>query len=223
MSVLTQSAFLSLGIQFMTGLIEGKGLVVRLPEQDLILQDILTMELIVQSIEFIFYLYLVYQIVYGHVGLQITSHRYIDWFITTPTILVSFMLFFKYLNNPTRNIRFSQSIREEWPQVWKVILANTLMLLCGFLSETGVVHRYIGVTLGFLPFAYLFKTLYAKYVGTNPIALALYTFSFIIWGLYGVAAVLSFTYKNTMYNILDIFAKNAYGLFLYFFILRKAT
>ncbi len=223
MALLNISAVGSLGVQFITGLIEAQGLTVSLPPNDLIVQDILSLELIVQSIEFVFYLYLVYQIVYGHVGLQITAHRYIDWFITTPTMLVSFMLFFKYLNDPNRGIRIGQSFREELPTIWKVVVANTLMLLCGFLGERSIVHKYVGVTLGFLPFAYIFKTLYAKYVGTNPVALGLYTFSFIIWGLYGVAAILSFANKNTMYNILDVFAKNLYGLFLYFFIVRKGV
>jgi bacteriorhodopsin len=36
----------------------------------------------------------------------------------------------------------------------------------------------------------------------------------IVWGLYGVAAMFSPVWKNTAYNILDVLAKNFYGIFL---------
>ena len=35
-----------------------------------------------------------------------------------------------------------------------------------------------------------------------------------IWSLYGVAAMLPSNYKNFSYNILDIFSKNFYGLYI---------
>jgi hypothetical protein len=34
------------------------------------------------------------------------------------------------------------------------------------------------------------------------------------WSLYGVFSTMSYTTKNTGYNILDIFSKNFFGLFL---------
>ena len=65
MKYLNLSAYGSLLVQFLTGLVESTGLYAKIPEKDKILQDILTMEVIVQTIEFIFYLYLVYRIVNG--------------------------------------------------------------------------------------------------------------------------------------------------------------
>lgn len=221
MSYLNLSAYTSVGLQFITGLIEAEGLLVNIPENELILQDILGIELLVQSIEFIFYLYLVALIVNKQVTSSITSHRYMDWFITTPTMLISFILFFKYLQNPTRGIRWKTSFQEEFSNIWKIVLANLCMLAFGFFAELGFIPNALGVTLGFLPFAYMFKVLYAEYAKYTKIGRTLFYFSFIIWGLYGVAAVLPFSQKNTMYNILDLFAKNAYGLFLYGFIKYK--
>ena len=55
MNYLHLSAYGSLALQFITGLIETSGLYATIPEKDKILQDILTMELLVQIIEFIFY------------------------------------------------------------------------------------------------------------------------------------------------------------------------
>jgi bacteriorhodopsin len=220
---LATSAFTSLGLQAITGLFQGQAIFSNLNSEDLILKDILTMELVVQVIEFIFYAYLVYMIISGHLSKFITSHRYVDWTITTPVMLVSFIMFFKYLKNPQRNIRLFESIKEEKVNIIKVIIANALMLLFGFLAERSMINSTLGIALGFIPFAYMFKIIYSDYAKDTEIAQLLYYVSFITWGLYGVAAALPFNQKNTMYNILDLFSKNAYGLFLYFFIKYKSV
>lgn len=221
MNYLNLSAYGSLALQFITGSIETTGLYAKIPEKDRILQDILTMELIVQLIEFTFYLYLVYKIINGHLTKDITTHRYFDWFITTPTMLVSFILFFKYLKDPKRNIRFLESFNEEKNNILKIVIGNTFMLGLGFLAETSMIDKYVGITLGFLPFAYLFKILYSEYAKHTLLATQLFYAFFGIWGLYGVGAVLPFEQKNIAYNILDLFSKNFYGLFLYFYIKNK--
>ena len=218
MNIVSLSAVGSLIVQLLTGLVETTGLFIPLKEENLIVSDILALELGIQSIELLFYMYLVYMIYTKHISSSITSHRYLDWFITTPTMLVSFAIFFKYLKNPTRKIRLFESIKEEKTNLMKLVLGNALMLVFGFLAETSRIPRYLGVALGFLPFAYVFKILYAEYAKGTTLSLVVYYISFIIWGLYGVSAVLPFAPKNTMYNILDLFAKNAYGLFLYFYI-----
>lgn len=223
MNYLHASAFFSIILQFITGIIEADGLFLTVPKEDHIVQDILLMELIVQVVEFLFYMYLVYMIVTGHVTHAITSHRYIDWSITTPVMLISFVAFFKYLNEPTRNIRLLESLREEKTTIVKIVIANALMLLFGFLSERAIINPYLGITIGFLPFAYVFKQLYSNYARGSQLSLILYYIAFSIWGLYGVSAVLPFSQKNTMYNILDLFAKNAYGIFLYVYLRGKQT
>lgn len=221
METLKLSAYISVAIQFITGLIEAQGLTLAIPNDDLILQDILSIELIIQGIEFLFYIYLVWLIVTNKLNSSITTHRYIDWSITTPTMLISFILFFKYLKEPDREIRWKQSFQEEFPNIRNVLLANACMLGLGFLAEIGTIPTALGVAIGFLPFAYMFQILYAQYAQYTQLGRFVYYFSFIIWGLYGVAAVLPFAQKNTMYNILDLFSKNAYGLFLYGYIRTK--
>jgi bacteriorhodopsin len=42
----------------------------------------------------------------------------------------------------------------------------------------------------------------------------MYWFFVFTWSLYGVAALLPYDTKNSMYNILDLFAKNFLGVFL---------
>ena len=41
-----------------------------------------------------------------------------------------------------------------------------------------------------------------------------------VWSLYGVAALMPADIKNISYNLLDIVAKNFYGLYLYYKILQ---
>lgn len=218
MSNLNYSAIFSLLMQIITGLIETKGLTININPENFILQDILALELIVQVVEFIFYLYLVYLIISNKVSSSVTSHRYIDWSITTPMMLISFVLFFKYLKNPKRNIRILESIKEEKNTIIKIVIANALMLLFGFLAERSIINPYVGVTIGFIPFAYIFKILYSEYAKYTNLSLIMHYIFFFVWGFYGVAAVLPFALKNTIYNILDLFSKNAYGLFLYYYI-----
>jgi hypothetical protein len=217
------TALLSVSVQVVTGLIESIGLTFNVPREDLIVKDILAMELFVQGIELMFYIYLVYLIFSGTLHRNITSHRYLDWFITTPIMLVSFISFFKYLKDPNRNIRLYESIQEEYANIWKLVIANASMLGLGLASELSIIDKNVGVTIGFLPFAYIFKILYSEYARFTTLSMTLYYFIFIVWGMYGIGAVLPFGPKNSMYNILDLFAKNFYGLFLFVFLYFKQS
>lgn len=219
MNIFQTSAIGSLLTQATTGIIELTGLGVKVKPEDEIVKDILRVELIVQLIEFIFYCYLVYLILYSTVDGNVTSHRYFDWSLTTPIMLVNFVVFFKYLDNPKRKIQYLESVKEDIYPISLIIFANMIMLLLGYFGETGIFNNNLTTALGFLPFAFMFKQIYAKYVPSKFYPKLLFYFIFSIWGLYGVAAVLSFKVKNTFYNILDLFAKNAFGFLIYIFIL----
>jgi bacteriorhodopsin len=230
MNILNVSAISSLIIQLITGLIEITGLAFDVKPTDEIVKDILRAELFVQIIEFIFYCYLVYKIITGFVSTNITSHRYIDWSITTPIMLVNFIIFFKYLANPERKIGYFDSIKEEIDKIIYILIANFGMLGFGYIGEIGLMNVGVSTAIGFIPYAYIFKQIYSNYIENihmreeendkkkKNIAVILFYITFILWGLYGVSAVLPFKIKNTFYNILDLFSKNAFGFFLYFFI-----
>ncbi len=208
----------SLVFQLLTGLVEASGLFLPVKPEDQIVKGILAMELTVQAVEFLFYLYLVSLILSNSITDHVTRHRYIDWAITTPVMLVSFVLFFKYLRDPTRTVGLVDSIKEEAEVLLKLVVANAVMLLLGYLAELRMIDTTVGVTLGFLPFAYVFYVLYDKYVKDVDTAKPLYYVILTIWSLYGVAAYLPFAAKNTLYNVLDLFSKNAYGIYLYFYL-----
>jgi bacteriorhodopsin len=223
MNILNISAFASLFVQVVTGGIEAVGLTYKVRPEDEILKDILLSELIVQFVEFLFYCYLVYKIVFQRISSAITSQRYIDWSITTPIMLINFAIFFIYLdkkNNKESNkkLDYSEIIKQEKVPFLLLVVANALMLLFGYLGEIGILNNPLSTAIGFIPFAFIFKQLYSRYVGKDLVSLITFYAIFLIWALYGVAAVLPFALKNTFYNILDLFSKNAFGLFLFFFL-----
>ena len=156
------SAYASLGIQFITGIIDAFGLTIEVPEDKIIFKELLKIELGVQTVEFIYYYWMVQNIDNFE---NITPTRYFDWFITTPTMLVTLMAYLDTQN--TSNIK---SFIE---------------------SNSKNINKD--------------STFDQKFM---------YWFFLITWSFYGVAALLEYNNKNTMYNILDLIAKNFLGIFL---------
>jgi hypothetical protein len=95
---------------------------------------------------------------------------------------------------------------------------NWLMLFFGYLGEMGFIPVLVGVVLGFIPFMLYYYIIYANYVTPSTNGYLLFWYFAFFWSLYGVVAVLPYYVKNTCYNILDLFAKNFFGLFLSYII-----
>jgi hypothetical protein len=98
------------------------------------------------------------------------------------------------------------------------------MLFFGFIGEIGLLNPLIATTLGFIPFILNFKYIKDTFLPSskdNNKKFLFYWFVFF-WSLYGVFAFMNYTTKNTGYNILDIFAKNLFGIFLAYIIMLKA-
>jgi bacteriorhodopsin len=224
MNLLEISSYSSLLIQLITGIVGLYGISYKLDEKDKILQSALLLETLVQLIEFIFYIYLIYSIRAKMVPNNITSIRYIDWVITTPTMLLSTIIYLKYSEEIEKNktIKLFDLLKSEKDNIIKILSANWMMLLFGYLGEINLINIKYTTPIGFIFFAYVFKLLYSNYAVKSTQGLKLYWPMFIIWSLYGVAAVFDFDNKNISYNILDIFAKNFYGVFLFILIKNKS-
>tara|TARA_E500000331_G_scaffold357580_2_gene419825 strand:+ start:3454 stop:4140 length:687 start_codon:yes stop_codon:yes gene_type:complete len=216
--LLIQTAYISLIVQLVTGTIGSVGLFIELKPEDRILTDILKLETIVQFVEFMFYYWLVNNL--SNIPENVTLIRYIDWNITTPLMLLSTAMYMKYntMKDNEKKIESKDFIEDEKEKVYKLILFNFAMLLFGLLGELGYLSKYISFPLGFIFFYLSFQVLENHYVGNNTTNIYLYKFLFSIWSLYGVAALLNFELKNTCYNVLDIFSKNFYGLFIFYVI-----
>lgn len=164
-------------------------------------------------------MYLVYSI-----QNNITTIRYFDWIITTPTMLLSTIIYLKYNDKIKKNetIDLSDLLKSEKNNIIKILFGNWIMLLFGYLGEINLIDIKYTTPIGFIFFAYVFKLLYSNYAVKSNQGLKLYWPMFIIWSLYGVVAVFDFDNKNISCNILDIFAKNFYGVFLFILIKNKS-
>ena len=88
------------------------------------------------------------------------------------------------------------------------------MLSFGLMCEYNIINNILGVILGFLFFIPSFTVLFYKFGIKTTDGIILTTVITLIWALYGVAAFFNYKIKNIMYNILDVFSKNFFGLFI---------
>ena len=210
---------ISIVVQIITGLIEIAAFFVKVPAIYSIIRQLLIIELTVQIIEGIFYFWLAYNFTKA---INITPKRYIDWVITTPTMLITLIMYLIYLNkkveNKTSELDFLTLLKDNSIIIIPVVILNWLMLLFGYLGEMKIIPVLLGVFLGFIPFLIYYYMIYINYVTQNTNGYLLFWYFFIFWSLYGVVAVLPYYVKNSFYNILDLFAKNFFGLFLSYII-----
>jgi bacteriorhodopsin len=209
------SLILSIIIQAITGIIEIISLFIKVPSTFLFLQQMLLLEVIVQFIEGAFYIYWFYN--FNNI-VNITPKRYLDWTITTPTMLVTlifYLIFLKYKdNNISYKLQFFELFNKEFYTIILVFLLNWLMLLFGYLGEINVIPVLLGVSLGFIPFFIYYYIIYKKYAVLSDEGIKIFLYFFIVWSLYGIVAILPYNIKNMCYNILDLFSKNFFGIFL---------
>ena len=213
----------SIIIQVVTGVIEFFSLFVKVPSKFLFLKQMMILELFVQIIESSFYVYWFNN--FKNI-LNVTPTRYFDWVITTPTMLVNlifYLIFLKHINdNTSENLNFFELFNKEFYTIITVLVLNWLMLLFGYLGEISVIPVLLGVTLGFIPFLIYYYIIYKNYALLSDDGFKIFLYFFIFWLLYGVAAVFPYNIKNTCYNMLDLFAKNFFGIFLtYLIVINK--
>ena len=241
-SVLKITVWLSLFIQVITAFVDVYVLGINIPESMKLIKQLVIFELIVQIIEGIFYIWLAYSLLTVS---NITPHRYYDWFLTTPTMLITLSLYLIYLKNKEKRDKVekgeSENIKDEgvkhegikdednYMSIIKkyknylipIIFLNAIMLLCGYLGEIHILKSNTAVLLGFIPFMIYFMIIYEKFARYSENGKKIFYYFFIVWSLYGFAALMPYHYKNISYNILDLFAKNFFGLYLGFILLLK--
>lgn len=222
-TMVRNTVWFSLIVQLVTGIVSLHGLFLKLPKKDAILTDILELETIVQFIEAGFYVWIAYAAVNVNV---MASRRYLDWVITTPTMLLSTIMFMKYQEKKEQDRLESEPItterfmRENWDLIIQICVYNLGMLIFGYLGEVNIISKTLSIPIGFLFFGKAFSLIYYNYANKSILGKKLYQFLLGVWGLYGVAAIAPTNLKNTSYNLLDIVAKNFYGLYIYYKIIQ---
>ena len=215
MNIIYKTGVISLFIQVLTWFVDIYALSLKTRPEFLFVRYLLWIELWVQLIEGSFYIWLVTN--FAKIS-NITPFRYYDWVITTPTMLFTYCMYLYYLNTKDNNTKdnksFFTAIEENTPILVPIFILNTLMLMFGYLSEMGKISIGMGTVLGFIPFFMFFWLIYENYAKHTDIGKLTFVYFSGIWGLYGIASLMSYKVKNIFYNILDLFSKNFFGIFL---------
>lgn len=216
-----ETLVLSIIVQIITGILEVGSLFVKVPSSGNIIRQLLILEVLVQVIEGAFYFWLALN--FNKVA-NITPKRYIDWAITTPTMLITLVFYLIYQQyrekgENTDKLDFFSLFSQHSSSLTHILGLNWMMLLFGYLGEANIIDTLTGVVLGFIPFIIYYAIIYFKYAQYSTNGWKLFTYFFVFWSIYGLAAVLPYYQKNSVYNILDLFAKNFFGVFLSYIIL----
>lgn len=194
--------------------------------------------LIVQIIEGTFYAWLVK---YVDALSNITKYRYYDWFFSTPTMLITLVVYLLYLkdkeenekevvkkdSNSDKKEKLEKTAKKSNNDLWSyinenkyllsiILFLNALMLLFGYLGEIDFITNNTAVMFGFIPFLTYFYLIYDNYAKHTTMGIWLFGLFSAIWSLYGFAALMPYYIKNISYNLLDTISKNFFEVFLGF-------
>jgi hypothetical protein len=217
------SLYGSLGVQISTLLFDAYALTKSVIPTYTIIQTLLRIEVIVQLIELFFYIWYSYHF---HSVSFSTFYRYYDWIFTTPLMLFTTIMYYDYqskTDDKKKDMTVTGFVKENWKDMLKIGISNFGMLLFGYLYELGSISLVTSTILGFIGFFSSFYIMYNSFASKSAENLPLYTFMISVWGLYGVAATFSPALKNISYNILDVIAKNFYGVFLGYLVLTHTA
>ena len=220
MNLIYRTGVASIIIQIITWFIDLYVLTIKYTGPLLLLKNLLWIEFAVQIVEGMFYFWMIQN--FATIK-NITQYRYYDWVITTPTMLFTYSMYLIYLKTVESHANgsvkppeksFLEIVQENTPVLVPIAVLNTLMLWFGYLAEIGKISFEWGAVLGFLPFFAFFYLIYENYAKYTTIGQITFVYFIAVWGLYGVASLFSYNYKNITYNVLDLFSKNFFGVFL---------
>jgi len=172
---------------------------------------------LVTGVAFWHYLYM--RGVWADTGTSPTVYRYIDWLITVPLQIIEFYLILKVCTNVGSGL------------FWKLLSASVLMLVFGFVGETGGASANLMGVLGVIAWLYIIYEVFMGEAGklnaASGNAAAQSAFNSIRWivtigwAIYpigywvGVGTNADMASANLIYNYADFINKIAFGLAIY--------
>ena len=175
----------------------------------------LTVAGLVSGIAFWHYLYM--RGMWSDMGASPTVFRYIDWLITVPLQIIEFYLIVAAVTAVSAGI------------FWRLLIASIVMLVGGYLGETGLWAPSVGFAVGMIAWVYI---IYEIFLGETAAAnsasgnaasqSAFNTIKWIVtvgWAIYPVGYALGYfaggvnnEALNIIYNLADLINKTAFGL-----------
>jgi len=210
---------LLIGSSFLTGF----GSLNTFPKEILALKYILSIETCVTIIASIAYSFLIKSYTVKQ-NFELTFYRYLDWFATTPLLLISLIIYLSYIKNKYENNKTIETDDDTFNIVLKdnnvliIILLNLAMLVFGYMGEFRVMNFMLANILGFIPFILMLYIIWKNYCNQSNIIVFI-VFS-IIWSMYGIVYFFDNNSKNITYNILDIIAKVGFGILIWYQVIQ---
>ena len=213
--IVKDSLVLSFFVQIITLMI---GLVIvfltNVRHDNILLREALILENLVQIIEGSFYIWFIYFYTKNVDKEDIARYRYYDWFFSTPIMIISTVAYFHYNNTRLSGSSLYSFFKTDIKKISELLFYNFNMLFIGYLQELKLISLALSTVVGFFFFGLLFLKMFVYYVKNNSANYLIFYLMLFIWALYGIAALYKNKIKNASYNILDIFSKNFFGLFL---------
>lgn len=166
---------------------------------------------LVTGIATVHYLYM--RNVWVNTGKSPIVYRYIDWFLTVPLQIIEFYLILSISNKVPTSL------------FYKLLISSILMLVFGFLGETGQIDRMTGFIFGTIFWLYILYLLFygeaANYYDQtedNTVKFAFDALKWIItigWSIYPIGYVLGDYNMNLVYNIGDLVNKILFALLIW--------
>ena len=175
----------------------------------------LTVAGLVTGIAFLHYLYM--RGMWSDMGASPTVFRYIDWLITVPLQIIEFYLIVAAVTAVSAGI------------FWRLLIASIVMLVGGYLGETGLWAPSVGFAVGMIAWVYIIYEIFLGETaaanassGNSASQSAFNTIKWIVtvgWAIYPVGYALGYfaggvnnEALNIVYNLADLINKTAFGL-----------
>jgi len=174
------------------------------------MQQIVVVEVAAQVIEFLYYILTVTACLPPNI-----LFRYVDWCLSTPLMLVGLMGFLRFVGDGTSVLELMTPSAVSWTIA--TLFSNALMLVCGVLAERCSKRwEQLWIIFGFLMLTSTFQIIFHAHVrdSGSVTACVVVTIVYLLWSLYGIAALQDDNVKQVAYNCLDVVSKNMFGIFL---------
>ena len=183
MNIIESTGILSLIVQFLTAIVDFYSLSLTVPTSYNLIRELVIMELIVQIVEGSFYIWMITNF---NAIKNITPFRYYDWMISTPTMLITFMFYLKFLQDQEEKKEsntFLNEVKNNWKLILKVSLLDWAMLLAGYLGEKEVFSYLTTTLVGFVPFFLMFYLIYINFASKSTQGQKIFWYFSGIWAI----------------------------------------
>ena len=189
-------------------------------------QTSLTVAALVCFVAFWHYMYM--RDVWVATGESPTVYRYIDWLVTVPMQIVEFYLILAACTAVSLGV------------FWKLLGGSLVMLLGGYLGETGALSEMVGFIIGMAGWVFIIYYIFVgeaaqikDSAGNENLVMAFDGIKWIVtigWAIYPIGYFMGYlgggvgdgAMLNTIYNLADLINKFLFGLVIWHAAMRDS-